>query len=262
MYLHANNKKIFAYTGARPHHEDLESVVFVHGTGMDHTVWLLPARYFSHHQFNVMATDLPGHGRSEGPAATSIESMSDEVVAAMDAAEIERAAIVGHSMGSLVTLALAARYPDRVRSLTLIGTAVPMLVNKSLLTSAAQNDHAAIDMLTYWSYSKGAQLGGNENPGMWMVGGNIKLLEQSKDGVIHTGLDACHRYEAGMQHADQVQCPTLFILGARDIMTAARVGKEMASAIPQSRVVLLNGTGHALMMERPNDVLDALIEII
>ena len=165
-------------------------------------------------------------------------------------------------MGSLITLALAARYPDRVRSLALIGTAVPMLVNKSLLTSAAQNDHAAIDMLTYWSYSKAAQLGGNENPGMWMVGGNIKLLEQSKKDVIHTGLDACHRYDSGMVHANQVQCPTLFILGNRDIMTAARVGKEMASIISQSRVVLLDGSGHALMMERPNDVLDALIEIV
>ena len=65
-----------------------------------------------------------------------------------------------------------------------------------------------------------------------------------------------------MVHANQVQCPTLFILGNRDIMTAARVGKEMASIISQSRVVLLDGSGHALMMERPNDVLDALIEII
>ena len=43
MYLSANDKKIFAYTGAQPHQEGLESVVFVHGTGMDHTVWLLPA---------------------------------------------------------------------------------------------------------------------------------------------------------------------------------------------------------------------------
>ena len=72
MYLRANDKEIFAYTGARSHQEGLESVVFVHGTGMDHTVWLLPARYFSHHQFNVLATDLPGLGRSEGSAATSI----------------------------------------------------------------------------------------------------------------------------------------------------------------------------------------------
>ena len=80
--------------------------------------------------------------------------------------------------------------------------------------------------------------------------------------MIHNGLDACHRYDAGMAHANQVQCPTLFILGTRDIMTAARAGKEMADIIPQSKVVLLNGTGHALMMERPNDVLDALIEIV
>ena len=262
MYLRANNKKIFAYTGARPHEESFESVVFVHGTGMDHTVWLLPSRFFSHHRFNVLATDLPGHGRSQGPAATTIEQMSDEVVAAMDAAKIGRAALVGHSMGSLVTLALAARYPDRVRSLALIGTAVPMAVHKSLLTSAAQNDHAAIDMLTYWGYSKAAQLGGNENPGMWMVGGTMKLLEQSKEDVIHTDLDACHRYVDGMAHAGQAQCPTLLILGDRDIMTPARAGKEISGVIANSRVVLLEGTGHSLMMERPNDVLDALIEIV
>jgi pimeloyl-ACP methyl ester carboxylesterase len=229
---------------------------------MDHTVWLLPARYFAHHQFNVLATDLPGHGRSEGPTATSIENMCDEIVAAMDAAVIEQAAIIGHSMGSLVTLALAAKYPDRVRSLALIGTAVPMLVNKSLLTSAAQNDHAAIDMLTYWSYSKAAQLGGNENPGMWMVGGNIKLLEQSRKDVIYTDLDACHCYDDGIEHANQVQCVTLFILGNRDIMTPARAGEDLSAVIPNSRVVVLEGTGHSLMMERPNDVLDALIAII
>ncbi len=117
---------------------------------MDHTVWVLPARFFARHQYNVLATDLPGHGRSQGPPPDTIEHMADEVVAAMDGANIEKAALVGHSMGSLVTLALAARYPERTRSLALIGTAVPMAVHKSLLSSAAQNDHAAIDMLTYW----------------------------------------------------------------------------------------------------------------
>ena len=176
MYINANEKKIFAYTGARDHQSEQESVVFVHGTGMDHTVWVLPARFFARHQYNVLATDLPGHGRSEGAPPDTIEHMADEVVAAMDGANIEKAALVGHSMGSLVTLALAARYPERTRSLALIGTAVPMAVHRSLLSSAAQNDHAAIDMLTYWGYSKAAQLGGNENPGMWMVGGTLRLL--------------------------------------------------------------------------------------
>jgi len=262
MYLQTNKKQIYAYTGAREHRKGLESVVFVHGTGMDHTVWVLPARYFARHGFNVLATDLPGHGRSEGPPPKTIEAMADAVLAAMDVAEIGTTALIGHSMGSLVALALAARYPERARSLTLIGTAVPMAVHKALLSNAASDDHGAIDMLTYWGYSKAAQLGGNENPGMWMVGGTLRLLEQSKDQVIHTGLDACSRYDAGIDHAAAVRCPTLFILGRRDIMTPARTGEKLAKTVAGSKVAVLDGTGHSLMMERPNDVLDALIDIV
>jgi pimeloyl-ACP methyl ester carboxylesterase len=262
VYLKTNTKQTYAYTGAREHRKGLESVVFVHGTGMDHTVWVLPARYFARHGFNVLATDLPGHGRSEGPPPETIEAMSDAVLAAMDSAKIRTAALVGHSMGSLVALALAARYPERTRSLALIGTAVPMAVHKALLSNAARDDHGAIDMLTYWGYSKAAQLGGNENPGMWMVGGTLRLLEQSKDQVIHMGLDACSRYNAGIDHASAVRCPTLFILGRRDIMTPARTGEELAKTVTGSKVTILEGTGHSLMMERPNDVLDALIDIV
>ena len=89
MYINANKKNIFAYTGARDHQSEQESVVFVHGTGMDHTVWVLPARFFARHQYNALATDLPGHGRSEGPPPDTIEQMSEEIVAAMDGANIE-----------------------------------------------------------------------------------------------------------------------------------------------------------------------------
>ena len=262
MYLKIGNEQLFAYTGARPHQGPFQSVVFVHGTGMDHTVWLLPARFFSHHDFNVLAIDLPGHGRSSGPIPNSIEQMADKVVAAMDAAEVEQAALVGHSMGSLVTLALAARYPHRVRSLALIGTAVPMAVHESLLKSAESNDHSAIDMLTLWGYSRAAQLGGNDNPGMWMVGGTMRLLERSRKDVIFTDLKACSQYTSGNSHAEKVQCPTLFILGEKDIMTPANFGQKMSATIVNSTVKLLEGSGHSLMIERPNDVLDALITIV
>ena len=262
MHFNIGEKHIFSYTGSRQHQESFKSVVFVHGTGMDHTVWLLPARFFAHHQYNVLAVDLPEHGQSSGPPALTIEEMSDEVIFAMDAARIETASLVGHSMGSLVTLALAARYPDRVRSLSLIGTAVPMAVHKSLLNNAAQNDHAAIDMLTYWGYSKAAQLGGNENPGIWMVGATMRLLEKAKTNVIYNDLRACEQYTDGRNHAEKIQCPTLFILGKKDIMTPSEIGKEMAQIITNSRIELLKGTGHSLMSEQPNDVLDALITIV
>ena len=262
MYLEANNKEIFAYTGARSHEAGLQSVVFIHGTGMDHTVWLLPARFFAHHNFNVLATDLPGHGNSMGPAATSIEQMADEVVAAMDTAGISSAAVVGHSMGSLVALSLAAQHPKRARSLALIGTSVPMSVNNSLLLNAKKDESAAVDMLTYWGYSKAAHLGGNENPGIWMLGNTMRLLGRAKSGVIHIDLDACDNCKNGLKHAESIRCPTLMILGKRDIMTPPRIGAELSQIIKASRVVFLEGAGHSLMMERPNDVLDELIRIV
>ncbi len=262
MELNTPDATLFAYTGARAHQEGQQAVVFVHGTGMDHTVWVLPSRYFARHGYNVLALDLPAHGRSTGEPAATIDTMADAVTEAMAAAGIKSAALVGHSMGSLVALSVAARYPDRTRSLALIGSTAPMGVHPDMMQYASENDHGVIDMLTYWGYSKTAQLGGNENPGMWMAGGTLRLLEKANDDIIHIDLDACQKYDQGLAHAASVQCPTLFILGERDIMTPPRSAQKLIDAVPTAKVCVLDGSGHSLMMERPNGVLDALISIV
>ena len=262
MELNTPQGTLFAYTGARDHQEGQQTVVFIHGTGMDHTVWVLPSRYFARHGYNVMALDLPAHGRSKGQPAPTIDGMADAVIEAMTSAGVESAALVGHSQGSLVALSTAARHPDRARSLALIGSTAPMGVHPDMLQYASDNDHGVIDMITYWGYSKAAQLGGNENPGMWMAGGTLRLLERADDDIIHIDLNACKTYDQGLAHAAALQCPTLFILGERDIMTPVRAAQNLIGAVPNARVCLLDGSGHSLMMERPNDVLDALISIV
>jgi len=262
MELSTSQGTLFAYTGARGHKDGQQAVVFIHGTGMDHTVWVLPSRYFARHAYNVMAPDLPAHGRSQGQPAPTIDAMADAVLEAMAAAGIESAALVGHSMGSLVALSAAARYPDHARSLALIGSTAPMGVHPDMLQYASDNDHGVIDMLTYWGYSKAAQLGGNENPGMWMTGGTLRLLERAADDIIHIDLDACQAYDQGLAHAESLNCPTLFILGERDIMTPVRSAQKLIAAVADARVCVLEGSGHSLMMERPNEVLDALISIV
>ncbi len=137
-----------------------------------------------------------------------------------------------------------------------------MGVTDALLENAKQNKHDAIDMLTIWGYSQSAQLGGNETPGMWMVGGTKRLFEQSKPGVIFTGLNACNEYRDGLERAPNITCPTLFILGDRDIMTPPFNAKQVAEKIPGSKTIVLPGTGHSLMSEKPDAVLDALITIV
>lgn len=262
MNLTVHGQRAYAYSAGRPLDPDLPSVVFVHGAANDHSAFLLQSRYFAYHGCNALAVDLPGHGRSEGAPLPTIGAMADWVASLLDAAGVASAALVGHSMGSLVTLECAARHPPRARALALIGISAPMPVGEALLGAAREDRHAALDMLNIWGHSATAQLGGNTVPGMWMTGAYLRLLERAKPQVLHVDLKACHEYADGRVAAEKVRCPTLFILGSRDIMTPARNANDLRAAIPGARTVVLEGAGHALTAERPDAVLDALIGFV
>lgn len=260
--LSVNNHSVYAGTANQPLDPSRQSVVFIHGAGQDHSIWAMQARYFARKGRNVLSIDLPGHGRSDGPPLESIEQMSDWLIALLDAAGIEQASLVGHSMGSLIALATAARHTDRVRSIALVATAVPMPVGEGLLASALANDHDAVDMLTYWGHSSQAHIGGSPNPGMWMLGCGIRLMERANEGVIHSDLKACNDYSAGLDDAGQVGCPALLILGERDLMTSVRGTRTLEEKIAAAETIIFPGAGHALLNERPDQVLDALIRIV
>jgi pimeloyl-ACP methyl ester carboxylesterase len=258
MNLVVGGQAVYAYTGSRPFDPSQPTVLFVHGAANDHGVFALQSRYFAWHGRNVLAVDLPGHGRSAGEALPSVEALAGWLCDVMDAAVLETASVAGHSLGSLAVLEFAARNPDRVRALALLGPAVPMTVSDDLLAAAARNDHVAYELINGWSFSPGGQLGGNEMPGMWMTGNAMRLLERCRDGVLSTDLLACHRYANGLAAAAAVRCPTLAILAARDVMAPLRNAKALLAALTNARTVTLAETGHSLMAERPGEVLDAL----
>src|SRR4029450_5728537 len=109
MNLEIAKTKIFAATGGRPFDAAQPIVLFIHGAGMDHTVWGLQARYFAHHGRTVLALDLPGHGRSAGVPLDSIEKTAAWITRLLDAVEVKSAALVGHRRGGLLALGPAAR---------------------------------------------------------------------------------------------------------------------------------------------------------
>lgn len=258
MRIDINGAGCFAYTASRPIVLNRPSIVFVHGAANDHSVWALQSRYFAHHGFNVLALDLPAHGRSDGVALASVEAMADWIRQVLDAAGIERAALVGHSLGSLAVLACAARHADRVDRIALLGPAAPMLVSDELLNVAKTDDHLAFELINGWSYSIGKQLGGNAVPGMWMTGAAMRLMERTRPGVLHVDLVACRAYANGLADAAAVRCPVLAIMGARDQMTPMNGAQALLEALADKRTVTLPDTGHALMAEQPDAVLDAL----
>ena len=258
MQLSVNGVEAFVATGGKPFDKSLPAVVFLHGAGFDHSTWALHSRWFAHHGFSVLAPDLPGHGRSSGKPLPTIADMADWTASLLDAAGASKARLIGHSMGSLIALETAARYPDKVSGLDLIGTAATMTVGPDLLKAAETNDPAAIDMVSIWGLGFKAELGGSLAPGLWMHQGAERVLQRCAPGVLYNDLAACNSYQNALAAAAQIKVPVTLILGERDMMTPAKAGKTLAAAIPNARTVVLPGAGHMMMVEQPDELLAAL----
>lgn len=264
MKLVVNGREAYAYTGGKNFDATRPTVVFIHGALHDHSVWTLLARWCAHHGHGVLALDLPGHMRSAGPALTSVGAMADWVLAAMTAAGVQRAALVGHSMGSLIALEATARAPERVTRLVMVGTAYPMKVSAPLLESALKTPQAAIATTVQYSFSTLAPKPGYPGPGHWVRGAgqalNRLVLARSEaagdPALFHTDFAACDAYANGLEAAAKVACPVHFILGARDQMTVPKASRELATAL-KARVHTLP-CGHLPMGEAPEGTLAAL----
>lgn len=264
MILQINGQAAYAYTGGKAFDPALPCVVFVHGALHDHSVWTLLARWLAHHGHGVLAVDLPGHGRSDGPPLQDVGACADWLLAMLDAAGVQQAAWVGHSMGSLIALEAAARAPARATRLVMVGTAYPMKVSDVLLTLAAEQPLRAIDQVNAFSHSTWAAKPAYPGPGSWLHGGNRALmrrvqaqaLQRSGQNLFVHDFRLCNEYANGLAAAAQVNCPTTLVLGLRDQMTHWKASTALAAGLRAQTVKLQ--AGHNMMAEVPDEVLAAL----
>ncbi len=251
--------RVFAATGGRARVPGRPDVVLLHGAGMDHSVWTLQSRHLAHRGRNVLALDLPGHGRSAGAPLADIEAMADWVHRVLDAIGSDGAALAGHSMGALVALAAAAARPERVRRLVLLGAALTMPVHPDLLRAAKAGEPAAVEFILSWGFGRRAQLGGSQVPGLWMLGGGERLLRQpGAAAALGVDLAACAAYGGGVAAAARIACPALVIAGAQDRMTSPKGGRALAAAIAGSAYAEIPDAGHMMMIEQPDRTLDVM----
>ncbi|MFT7724237.1 MAG: alpha/beta hydrolase [Roseateles sp.] len=247
----------YAYTGGKPFDPALPCVVFIHGALNDHSVWTLLARWCAHHGHGVLAVDLPGHGRSGGAPLASVEAIATWLHRLLDAAGVRQAALVGHSMGSLVALQAA----ERASVLVMVGTAYPMTVSDALLATARERPEAAMAMVTAFSHALPSAKPGYPGPGAWLRGGSMALMRrlqhrQAAVNLFENDFRVCDRYAGGEAAAARVACPVHFILGAQDQMTQPRHNAVLGPLLkPRIHTV---PAGHALMAEAPDAVLAAL----
>ena len=261
MKISVQGREAYAYTGGKVFDSALPCVVFIHGAVNDHTVWTLLARWFAHHGHSVLALDLPGHMRSDGPALTSVQDMADWVLALLDAAGVQRAALAGHSMGSLIALEAAACAPERITHLAMLGTCVPMPVPQPLLDLSLTDPHAAIDRVVSFSFSTLAAKPSYPGPGVWLRGAGRALMRQvlaaqGNPRLFHNDFSACNQYGNGMAAAERVTCPAALVLGQFDQMTHPKGAVAVAQRLKAQ--IHTVPAGHFLMQESPDPVLNAL----
>lgn len=267
MYIDVNGHAIYAYTGGKAPNPGQPTAILIHGVLCDHSIWALQSRYLANHGWNVLAIDLPGHCRSQGPAPASVEEAARCIAALMDAAGLEKAALVGHSWGSLIALQAAADLGARVSHLALVGIAHPMKVSPMLLESALNTPDKAIEMVNTFSRATLSPPGG---AGSWVFGagmalGRRVLASNAQQNLLHTGFLACDRYTGGEAAIAAITCPVLFALGAQDQMTPPKAAQGLLQAAQAAgkrveRVLL--PMGHNQTTESPDETLFALRDFL
>ena len=270
MYLQVNQHKTYCYTAGKVLDAHKPTVVFIHGVLNDHSVWILQSRYMANHGFNVLAIDLPGHCKSGGNAPASVEEAATFIKALLDAAGVEKAALIGHSWGSLIALEAASTLKERVTHLVLIGTAFPMKVSPALLNAALNEPMAALKMTNVFSRSTLAAPPSALGPGTWVYGASMALgrrvlASNTQVNVFHRGFKACNDYANGEKAISQITCPVLFLLGAQDQMTQAKAAKLLIDTAKQSGktvAVIYVNVGHHQMSEAPEQTLAAIKQFL
>lgn len=270
MELIVNGAKTYCYTGGKAFDPVKPTVVMIHGVLNDHSVWILQSRYLANHGWNVLAVDLPGHCRSAGEAPQTVEQAADFVAALLDAAGVQRAALVGHSWGSLIALEAAARLKERISHLVLVGTAYPMKVSQALLDASLHEPEKALKMVNVFSRSTLAAPPSALGPGTWVYGASLALgrrvlASNQSVNVFHRGFQACDRYANGEQAMAQIACPVLFLLGSQDQMTQPKAAQGLiatARASGKPVHVLHLPVGHHQMTEAPDETLFAIRDFL
>ena len=97
---------------------------------------------------------------------------------------------------------------------------------------------------------------------MWMLKGGMRLLEVAGDGVLFNDMNACNDYKGGDDAAQNLSCPTLSIIGERDMMTPMKQCRKLAAQIDNVCEVVIPGAGHIMMDEAPDETLDALRDFL
>jgi pimeloyl-ACP methyl ester carboxylesterase len=201
---------------------------------------------------HCVAVDLPGHGESEGPAASTITEMANIVVEALEQLGLDQVVLSGHSMGGAVALDVALNHPERVRSLLLVSSGAKLRVAQPIL-QALRNNFELVPALM------GNAVFGSETPADLVK----ELREHIFDApgeVVVSDMEACDSFNVE-DRLKELLIPVHVIVGKDDYLTPPRLGRRLVERTANAELHVIPGAGHMLPMERPETVAELLLAL-
>lgn len=252
MRFEVNGQPAFASSGGKPFVAGRPTVLFVPGSGLDHSFWGLHSRFFAFRGYAVLCPDLPGHSHSGGEPLASIEAMADWLAACVKVMRAGPLSLVGHSQGCLVALEYAARHAEGLASVSFIASGLATPVNPALIEAARNDPDAAVGMMISWGFGNAGHLHQGPIPGNSMMAGGYRVMRRNAPRALAADLEACDAYTNGQAAAAAVACPRQVILGGHDRMAPRKAGMALVEHLREPEFHLLPEAGHMVPLEAPN----------
>jgi pimeloyl-ACP methyl ester carboxylesterase len=225
-----------------------QSLVFIHGSGGNSGAWIF--QYTSlHRDFNIAAIDLPGHGKSGGRGEQNISEYVLLLKEILDVLKLDHPILTGHSLGAAIALGFAVKYPLDLSGVVAVGGGLTMPVTPDILDGFRQAPDFVLDLMCKFSLAKA------NRPALFDA--LRKSLGEASVDVVAGDMLACSKFDLTAE-LQEIKAPALAICGSEDKMMPPAFSQQMASVIPGAKIVLIEGAGHMVMMEKPEEFNEAL----
>ncbi len=218
------------------------TLLFIHGAGGSRKLWKYQLDFFD----NAIAVDLAGHNVGAGRSArATIDEYAKDMKRICDERGLTKIVMIGHSMGGGIAQRFAIDYQEYLKAIVLISTGAKLRVAPEIF-AAVKKDHAqAIELIVNLSFSDKTSVATRNKAAKEMV--------EIRPEVISSDLEACDKFDV-MNRLKEIKLPTLIICGSEDQLTPVKYSEYLKNHILDSRLDIIAGASHMVMLEKPEEL--------
>lgn len=252
-YIHLDGKNIYyVLKKSNSVHDKSRAIIFIHGSGGSYSTWKNQIERLNVN-FHLIALSLPSHTASDKFDDLSLELYVNVVEKMIEDLELQEVILCGHSLGGAVIQSYYFKYPNKVVGLILVGTGARLRVSSLILESLSNNYDNYLDNMPSVAFYR-------KTPSEIIE----KCVEQTSkvpSEVTYNDFKICDGFDT-LDKTEKIDVPSLIICGKQDKLTPMKYSTYFKEKIKTSELVIIDGAGHHVMLEKPVEFNNAIEKFI